>query len=370
MNHHDPQSTGRSRLNGPSAGIVDWIIDSLYMRSGISVSTDSSIILVSHFRTFGLYSFYSAGRQQWILKDSLSIRDNHSTPLISSDGTIYITGGHSGKLYAISKEGKIKWELFVGTPMEQTGLNIGLDGTLYFVSTNNFTLYAVSPNGDLLWSYYYPGFSGYPGTSVTFSPDGKILYIPGRIPSLFAFDLESHSIKWSFGSSIMFGTQIVDSEGNVYFNAKSESYNEDKYAFYSLKPDGSIRWSYVHDNNMAYIPYGYSSGTIDKNGNTFFAFDTLYSIDYQGNLRWKRDIRGVSYSPLISDSEGNIFIVVSNEFRQLEFINRVAAYSTDGNIVWNINKDISEFSGYSGAITYDQKFLFPTFKSKSLICIK
>ena len=47
--------------------------------------------------------------------------------------------------------------------------------------------------------------------------------------------------------------------------------------FYSLKPDGSIRWSYVHDNNMAYIPYGYSSGTIDKNG-TLFLLLILYTL--------------------------------------------------------------------------------------------
>ena len=40
--------------------------------------------------------------------------------------------------------------------------------------------------------------------------------------------------------------------------------------------------------------------TIDKNGNVYFGYLTIYSIDYTGKLRWKYEVDGHNnYSPLI-----------------------------------------------------------------------
>ena len=60
-------------------------------------------------------------------------------------------------------------------------------------------VYAISPTGGLSWtlSLETVEYNSLQGTS--FSPDGKTLYTRGKYNSLIAVDIDTKSIKWTFG---------------------------------------------------------------------------------------------------------------------------------------------------------------------------
>ena len=208
MNHHDPQSTGRSQYAGPSLGIVKSVLDSFYLYAGIIIDPDSNFYFSALFNSYGLYCFNKNLNLKWKLTDSLEIGIGHSTPLISNDNTIYLTGGSFGYLYAIYPEGKIKWKFKAGIWVYHQGIMIDKSGIIYFVNANG-TLFAIDKNGNQLWNFSNNDFLHYDNTTFTISPDGKTLYVPGINITLYAFNLDTRNIKWSFGSGVSYAAPTV-----------------------------------------------------------------------------------------------------------------------------------------------------------------
>ena len=366
MNHHDPQSTGRSKYAGPISGIINWEIDSVYMKSGISIGPDSTIYFVSIIRK-GLFAVRPDGSIKWILKDVVDNSEVYTTPLIARDGTIYIGGGLNGKLYAVNPDGTIKWELQTPAFIYHVGLNIGKDGTIYLLSGSPQTtakLIAISPNGTIDWYFENPNINYTSSSGTAISSDGKTIYIPGIGISIFAVDLETHLLKWSFGNARFQTAPMVDNYGNVYLTTKSDSVNNGLISVFCLKPDGKVKWSY----NL-----GWSSdifrfileGTIDKEGNYYFALDNLYSFDYNGRLRWKVSLENNSgVGAILSDREGNIYL-------SADFVYPLKYYAFDnsGNLLWSVDLG-NQFGGYSPAIGVNNSIYVPTFKSEKVFSIK
>ena len=363
MNHHDPQSTGRSKYAGPISGIINWEIDSVYMKSGISIGPDSTIYFVSIIRK-GLFAVRPDGSIKWILKDVVDNSEVYTTPLIARDGTIYIGGGLNGKLYAVNPDGKIKWELQTPAFIYHVGLNIGKDGTIYLLSGSPQTtakLIAISPNGTIDWYFENPNINYGSSGGTAISPDGKTIYIPGIGPSLFAVDLETHLLKWSFGQSRYQSIPTVNSEGDIYLLAKSDTVNSGKTSLYCLYPDGTIKWSFIHQQ---FINAVFLEGTLDKYGNFYFASDTLFSLDYNGKLRWKLSLNNGSGGFLINDVNGNIYLNVDFSY-PLKYY----AVDNNGNLLWIADLG-NQFGGFSSAIGTNKIIYIPTLKSEKVFSIK
>lgn len=90
-----------------------------------------------------LYALYPNGTLNWRFK----LGDDFITcsPVIGDDGTIYCT---FKQLFAINKDGSLKWKTNVGY---STTPAIGWDGTVY---AGRSTVYAVSPEtGQILWRF-------------------------------------------------------------------------------------------------------------------------------------------------------------------------------------------------------------------------
>ncbi len=64
-----------------------------------------------------------------------------SYPLVDKEGTVYI-GSVDGKMYAVSKDGKLLWSYQTGGRISEASPAFGLDGTLYFTSKDGY-LYAI-----------------------------------------------------------------------------------------------------------------------------------------------------------------------------------------------------------------------------------
>ncbi|MBU1096643.1 MAG: PQQ-binding-like beta-propeller repeat protein [Bacteroidetes bacterium] len=367
MEHGNPQSTGRSKYPGPDIGEIEFQLKGVNITSGISIGADSTIYFLSNYPNNGLYAVSPTGKIKWINREIVNNQDMVATPIISSTGTIYITGGESNNLYAINSSGTVKWIYNANNSIYFRGISIGIDGTIYFVDRTQF-LYAINDYGELKWKIYNENF-GYGFTSgIVFSTDGSTLYVTGRNPTLFAIDIMSHEITWSFGNFYGNSLPIINSQNLIYIHSIVDSINGGTASLFCLNPNGSIKWSYPHGNKHFFEPNSYYEGTIDNYGNYYFTFDSLYSIDYDGMLRWKTNLKGYHQSPLVCDKNNNIYLSIEDENRIS--IDRYVSIDFMGNIRWILNSPPDLENGFSPAIGFNNDIYFPPYKSNSLIKIK
>jgi hypothetical protein len=215
----------------------------------------------------------------------------------------------------------------------------------------------VSQTGRIKWQLRDPFFSGSERSVLTFSPDGKTLYVPGEMVSVNAVDIESHSVRWRFGTSTRLDlAPIVDSDGNIYILGV-DSAKAPNPSLVSLRPDGSVRWVYPHNNAFSQMMAG--DPTIDKDGNVYFAFDTLYCVSPSGSVRWKKGLQIFgSYPavdvPLTCDESGRIFVVVATDGLVTQTL---VAFNTAGEILWSLVFNTSGWSvDSSPAIMWGGRF--------------
>ena len=319
INHGDPQSTGRSKFVGPLLGVLNKVVETLELNSGIVIGKDSSIFCSSsQLLQGGLYSFTSDYKLKWKLNTS----ESYETPIIAKDSTIYFMDVNS--LFAVKSDGTIKWTYQIEPGnLQIRGLTIGLDGTLYFIDGNK-SLNAINPNGSRNWSMTDNRFYPWGNNGLVFAPDGKTLYTTSHDNAVLAIDVINKSIKWIFTYKQVDlpVPPIVDCQGNIYINAKNE---KNEIYFYSLKSDGTIRWQYQTNDTILYQP------TIDKMGNLYLASSKLYSLDYTGNLRWKIDMGKPSGCALVCDAEGTVYAGVDSQTLE------IYAIDSSGKIKWVLN---------------------------------
>ncbi len=215
MSHHDPQSTGRSKLRGPITNIIEWeYSDRLDLYTGVVIGPDSTIYLVNSAFNEGFIALLPNGQVKW----KLNLGTWHkviTTPIVTSNNTIFFYNGYK-TVYAINPNGSIIRDFEIENPTRNHTFNIDIDGTFYFVGVDQ-TLYAYSQEGDLLWSLFDERIYNYGGTiRVSFSTDGKTLYIPGLAVTLLAVDIESRQDKWTYGENMITQAAMIESDDNIY----------------------------------------------------------------------------------------------------------------------------------------------------------
>lgn len=363
MHHGDPQSTGRSKYAGPQEGVIDWKIDTLYTRSAVSIGLDSIIYFSSSYSpSQGLYAVYPSGDLKWKIPEIASTL-NSTTPLISADSIIYVAS--AAAVVAINSNGTFKWIYSSDNRIRSIGTNIGLDGIFYFISDNN-NIVALSPTGQLKWELNDSRISHYLTSGISFSPDGSTIYASGLDVSVVAINILSQEIEWTFGEISLYCTPLIDSNGYIYVLSKIDSINEGKPSLFSIYPDGNIRWSYVHNNPLFRDFPSYLEGTIDKYGNYYFAFDSLYSVAYDGKLNWKIPLDGNATSALVCDKNNIIYVIVELDGA----MQKIIAVDSEGNIIWELNTPNHPFTGYSPALGKNERLYVPTFRDSDFYTIK
>jgi hypothetical protein len=290
---HDPQHTGRSPYRGPQEGKVEWLFDAGYnVYSSPAIDIDGGIYFSVLLYNF-FYSVTPSGGRRW----RSSGGGGDGSPLIGSDGTIYISGQAktqpSSALLSYDGSGNLKWEYLIeGRPVLASPA-MSYDGeTIYIVSKY---LYAIRKDGTLGWKRLPSdssdsGFQYSPGMS----PDGSTLYVPAW-NALYAMDT-SGAVKWQFGCRTP-GTPAVDNDGNVYFVASPSN-------LYSLSRSGAIRWM-----RTDIIAGGFDSGpVIGRDGTIYIAGQALHAVDYAGKLKWKYGFTTVTGCIPAIDSAGTLYV--------------------------------------------------------------
>jgi outer membrane protein assembly factor BamB len=345
MSHKNPQSTGRSEFKGPQLGKIKWAADFQFgIFSGPVIGPDGTLFFGCNYQGGDNYFYAVApnGELKWSYKTSdLFAGHLDAAIIIGSDSTIYF-GARDTFFYALTYGGELKWKYKTENEIYQHVITIGLDGTLYFTTIDDpFStiqdgfLFALNSDGILKWKKHIDSGFGFQANAL--SPDGNTIYICGRDSNLYALDLNGE-VKWIYSCGKNSGAPLVDSDGNIYIYPRGIP-----SAFFSIEPDGNLRWKYIVLENSSKIVE--SSPTIDKNGNLYFtssnkdAVKTLFSVDYDGNLRWTYEFTEIPpgapvsvedfTQPLICDNEGTVYL--GSTFGHYYY-----AIDSSGNLKWKI----------------------------------
>ena len=107
---------------------------------------------------------------------------------------------------------------------------------------------------------------------------------------------------------------------------------------------------------------------MDKNGNLYFGLDTLYSVDYEGRLRWKYNFNNANFitSDISIDGNNNIYFTISDGGSDRKLI----SLNKDGKLLWEVPLPRSHPAvNYSIGISYNY-LISPSYRSDSFYLIK
>ncbi len=240
---------------------------------------------------YGIVSLNPDGTYRWSISISLNY---NSSPVIGPDGTIYVGGAFNGKVYAIERDGTIKWEYILGGTNTWVNSSPALawDRSLY-VGAGDGKFYSFSYNGELNWTYQTgAGIHSSPAlddelTAVYFGSDDGYIY---------ALDT-SGKLKWRYRTDEpVYSSPGIASDGTVYVGSR------DGY-LYALNPEGTLKWRYRTNDVM------FSSPAIDAEGDVYIGSldDNIYAIDANGSLLWNYQTDFNIYgSPSIS-ADGTLY---------------------------------------------------------------
>jgi large repetitive protein len=243
-----------------------------------AVAADGTIYVHATVKDIGvggghekLYAINPNGSRKWAVTLSafgLNGSDEHSSPVIATNGTIYV-GSWIGKLYAINPNGTVKWarsptgSSITGSPA------LGGDGTIYFVDAS-YTLSAYNPNGTVKWNVRLQTGGGYELGSPSIGRDGTIYATSFR--GLHAVT-PAGKIKWgrpSPGDSI---GRAIGSDGTIYTGGD---------ALYAFTPAGAPKWKFGDLARLVAPVVGSNRTIVWRSG-----FD-MAGVNPNGTRKWER----------------------------------------------------------------------------------
>jgi outer membrane protein assembly factor BamB len=262
------------------------------------------------------------GTIKWKLNIKFKVKTDpfiEASPVIAKDGTIYIAT-HDSNLYAVSPDGKLKWEFDAGNPVYNEQYNVwkGIlstpavaeDGTIYFTTLANL-LFALYQDGTEKWRFSLPVSDEFGWTSPVIGQDGTIYVSSARDyrgrAGLYAINPDG-TLKWLFrhdngGAS----SPAIAKDGTIYasgFVSVDPKRGKGNGKLYAINPDGTERWEFTFEDWQESHPAIASDGTIyigSKKGK-------LYAINPDGTEKWSYQTGGsISASPAIS-SDGTIYV--------------------------------------------------------------
>jgi len=349
MFQHDPQHTGRSEYAGPSGGSIYKKVEMIQSEGSVVIGYDSNIIIGGDYRMF---SFDYEGNTNWIYGAG-----TYSTPVITADSLV-MTPFYSN-FAALTITGDLKWK----TPITRVwglGTTIDKQGNVYFVD-NEGVLNVLNSVGELTWQLSDDRILNGTDIAPAFSPDGNTLYLQGKSVSVLAVDINSRSIKWTFGDMGLYSSPAVDNAGSLYFIPGFLSdYTDRTRIIYSINEDGEINWQYDISGNTI---FDNTEATIDHNGNIYFANDSVYSFTNSGDLRWTYGINEnmCTVASLICDANNIIYVCTAS--RQYTHDTELLAIDQYGELLWSLKDTEERIYGPAPALSDNGTLIYPTWSN-------
>lgn len=183
---------------------------------------------------------------------------------IDNDGKLEVLAiNHYGNtLYCLNSDGTVRWTYTTGNTLNGMSCAIyDVDGDgdleILFGSVDHF-LYCLKTDGTLKWRYKSEGMIEYSSPAVAdIDGDGEVEILfgtfaiyAGEINKIYCLKPDG-TLKWSYltGGDIR-GLAVYDVDGDGKLEVLAVSY-EDKY-LYCLESDGSLKWRYKADDRVAF----------------------------------------------------------------------------------------------------------------------
>jgi outer membrane protein assembly factor BamB len=275
-----------------------------------------------------------------------------SSPVLGSDGTVYITGNDK-LLHAYWPDGSLRWEVeyynpAITTPaLDQDGnIYIGLlDGIICYYPDGGFRwnypttqpvsaavlvtaeqvvfgcrdglLRALTRDGELLWQF---DTGNIVETAPSQSPAGRILCTNGS-GTLFQLDDKGH-VEWEYREAAApAGSAAVGMDGSVYFIDGHDM-------LHAVSSSGQTRWTFeLEGQGRERIPVIGPDGSIYAGGTD----GELHRINPEGISLRTYIVDGTVVSPVALDGAGNIFCGTLQ--------GRMLALDSNGAYLWNLPTD-------------------------------
>lgn len=267
MFRHDLRHSGVSPYHDPTPGGTVW---SSNIGNGLSspvIASDGTIYISG---SYALCALNSNGSVKWSQPITSSTR---STPAIASDGTVYI--GANGRVYAFTSSGGSKWSYTVGGDVTSSAA-VGPDGVVYIGCRDGY-LYALNTGGTRKWRYNTGDMHM---TSPVVSADGSVVYCGGG-SNLWAINTATGTRKWSYSLGVgMTSSAALSPDGStVYLGA----YDGNLYAV--TADTGSLVWQVQVGFKNAVTS---ASPAIGPDGTIYLGsnYGSLYAITSDGNQKW------------------------------------------------------------------------------------
>ncbi|MGM0510498.1 MAG: PQQ-binding-like beta-propeller repeat protein [Thermoplasmatota archaeon] len=284
----DPRNSGQSDIPSEDIeGVLKWKYKTGgAVKSSPIIGSDGTIYVGSD--DTNLYAVSSKGKGDFFTFSMASI---YSTPAIGSDGAIYV-GSEDNNFYSIYSNGTERWTHTTTWSIKSSPV-ISEDGTIYIVSYDG-RMYAFEEDGTVKWKFRGGNFQE-TSSSPAIGPDGTI-YASFGGDTLYAVN-RSGGEKWSFSTEgKIFSSPAVDDKGNVYFGSDDNN-------IYKVSSNGEMKWSYKTDGEVR------SSPAVDEDQNVYFGSNdgSLYALDKEGSRLWFYETGdSIISSPALSN-DGHIY---------------------------------------------------------------
>jgi outer membrane protein assembly factor BamB len=345
MFQHDPSHTSRSSLHAASnPGTRKW---EFFTNKGLpetspAVASDETIYLGAddYLQNMGgeLFAVNSDGTLKWKFATPGGVR---FSPAIGTDGTIYFGANECGQksswlsfgshscLYALSPEGKLKWQFNIDDTLSASSPIIGSDGTIY-IGNDGGALFAINRDGTVKWKYGTGGAVGVPAIGA----NGTI-YVNSKDGNLYAINAIS-TLKWKFliGDEGLPASPAIGADGTIFVGSYHEGgRGAEEHYVYAIKPSGDQKWKLPTDGVVMSAPAIAEDGTIYVTGGLHF-----YAISPDGARKRELPIRPRS-APAIG-SDGTIYFEsFPAEFKGVGEMFSLFAINPDGSIKWHTPMD-------------------------------
>jgi len=245
------------------------------------LATEQGKIIISD-RSGSLYALDSNGKECWRNFTEANFR-NIESKSEARDGTIYLMDNEHTLLSIDPSTGHVNWKFKHrsnyphGTVSEIYSIpKEGPDGTIY-LGSHDKNIYAISPDGKKKWEFRTKEWVN---STAAFSPDGTTVYMGGMDGIFRALDT-SGNLKWQSPKlGAIEGEAAIGTDGTVYFGSHDK-------CFYAYGPDGSEKWKFQTGKHLQCSPFISRQGNIYVGGNDGY----LYAFNSGGGLLWKFDAK-------------------------------------------------------------------------------
>ncbi|GEM_PF-3013834 len=331
---HDASMTGRAQVVGPTNPQLKWTLNLSSGKLGSPVLGSDGAIYIPGNDNDTLYAVSPEGRLQWKFTGKKLSGELFVAPAIvgrdglSGQDVIYF-GSTKNIFYAVNPDGSLRWSTALEGEVRLSA-NIGSDGTIY-VAAKDCRLYALAPDGKIRWRV---DLLGYPGNAPAISSDGTIYVVAGVSLKGYTPD-GSRRLDVNCSALGVLNGLIVDGFELIYVTALESP------IVLALSNSGAERWSYRFPESFgpAQLP------ALGNDGNLYFASaksGELFVLNRDGSKRWSAaPVAGKFLTELILDHANQIYIVDDNE--------GLISASEGGHLRWSMPEIQCQFSPALGA---------------------